>query len=48
MGLGGTFVFCTQVGIKQNKTEKSFVMLKTKEAPDNIRDAVSALIFVWT
>lgn len=23
-------------------------MLKTKEAPDKIRDAVSALIFVWT
>ena len=45
MGLGGTFVFCTQVGIKQNK-KKSFVMPKTKEAPDKIRDAVSALIFV--
>lgn len=26
--------------------KKSFVTLKTKEAPDKIRDAVSALIFV--
>lgn len=43
-GTGRDLKFYTQVGIKQNKQKSP--LKETKEAPDNIRDAVSALIFV--
>lgn len=35
-----------RLALNKKKKKKSFVTLKTKEAPDKIRDAVSALIFV--